>query len=264
MKTKLSFQAAECTFDDVVFSNRNQAYGAYNLRKTYNKHLLLALLLVSFFFISGFTIPLLYNYLFPPIQIPIEPKVANPTPIPIDEHITIPEIKPPDLNKALAAVLNNNSGQFRPVDTISQTVDQTQFSTANQQTIDTGGIDGPFVLVPQPANNVVPDEETIYSYVEEPATFQGGNSDSFRKWILNNYVYPQAALESRIQGKVTFSFVVDKNGSITDINIARSEHQILSEETIKVISASPKWQPARQNGIYVKQRFYMQIQLVIE
>lgn len=265
MKTKLSLQAAECTFDEVIFSNRNQAYGAYDLRKKYNKHLMLALLFVALLFISVATFPIIYNYLFPPETEPVKPPdIKRTTVITVGPDFKIPEIKPPDLNKAMAGVINkSNTGLYKPVDTIQSTTDQT-LALADQQSIDTSGIEGPIVFVPQSANSIIPDDETIYTYVEEPATFQGGNSESFRDWVISNYVYPPSALESRIEGKVNFNFVVDKNGEITDIKIARSEHQVLSEETIKVLSDSPKWQPAKQNGRFVKQRFNMQIQLVIQ
>ncbi len=53
------------SLDDVIFSNRNQAYGAYYLRKNYNKHLMYALILLIFMFSSGVTVPLIRNYIFP-------------------------------------------------------------------------------------------------------------------------------------------------------------------------------------------------------
>lgn len=90
------------------------------------------------------------------------------------------------------------------------------------------------------------EEETIFIVADQKPTFQGGDLNKFRNWVQARLTYPQLASENNIQGTVTIKFVVEKDGSLTNIQVLKSPDKTLSDEAVKVLSRSPKWEPARQ------------------
>jgi protein TonB len=96
-------------------------------------------------------------------------------------------------------------------------------------------------------------EIEIHINVEEEASFPGGN-DAWAKYLQKNFVYPKQAQRARIEGKVILSFVVNKEGKISDIEVLRSIGSGCEEEAIRVLSKAPKWNPGKQRGVPVKSR----------
>ena len=99
------------------------------------------------------------------------------------------------------------------------------------------------------------EEEPAFVFVEEQATFRGGDINDFREWVQENIVYPPLAIENNIFGRVTVQFAVSSQGDVVDVKILRGVDPSLDEETRRVILSSPRWQPARQGGRPVKQQF---------
>ena len=89
--------------------------------------------------------------------------------------------------------------------------------------------------------------------------FSGKGHEYFARWIHDKLDYPVEARNAWITGKVRFSFVVDIDGSVKDIRIENSAHELLSKEIIRVISLSPKWTPAENGGKKVRVRFFLPI-----
>lgn len=104
------------------------------------------------------------------------------------------------------------------------------------------------------------EEETIFLTAEKMPSFQGGGLDKFRNWVQARLTYPQLAQENNIQGTVTLTFVVESNGSLSKIQVLASPDKTLADEAIKVISKSPKWEPARQRDQPVRVRYTMPVQ----
>ena len=104
-----------------------------------------------------------------------------------------------------------------------------------------------------PANN-----DSIYNIVEENAQFPGGDAAMY-KWIANHLQYPEECREKGIQGRVMIQFVVNKDGSITDVKVLKSPSALLSEEAIRVVKAMPKWKPAKDKGKVVRSHFRLPI-----
>ncbi len=98
-------------------------------------------------------------------------------------------------------------------------------------------------------------EEEIFVIVEEMPSFQGGNIDTYRKWVQSHCRYPEAAAEMGIQGKVNVAFVVEKDGSVSNIKILRGVDPLLDKEAIRVIKSSPKWSPGKQRGKPARVRY---------
>ena len=104
-----------------------------------------------------------------------------------------------------------------------------------------------------PANN-----DSIYNIVEENAQFPGGDAAMY-KWIANHLQYPEECRDKSIQGRVIVQFVVNKDGSISDIKVLKSPHSLLSKEAIRVVNAMPFWKPAKVKGEVVRSSFRLPI-----
>ena len=102
-----------------------------------------------------------------------------------------------------------------------------------------------------------------FIFVEDGATFQGGNLNDFREWVQENIVYPQEDLDNNVFGRVTVQFVVDPEGKITNVVILRGVTPTINEETRRVILSSPDWEPARQGGRYVPQQFTIPVEFTL-
>ena len=95
------------------------------------------------------------------------------------------------------------------------------------------------------------------SFPEVMPTFKAKSASEFSRWVHSNIGYPVDARNSGIYGRVQFSFVIDTDGSIKDIRIESSPHQILSKEVIRLVSSSGPWTPGEDRGEKVKVRFSM-------
>lgn len=87
--------------------------------------------------------------------------------------------------------------------------------------------------------------------VEQKPQFPGGDTEMY-KWLGSNIVYPPAAAEEGVSGRVVVEFVVGKDGSITNVKVVRPRHPALDKEAVRVVKAMPKWIPGRNNGQPVK------------
>ena len=118
----------------------------------------------------------------------------------------------------------------------------------------------PIKIVPyvEPSNKTEEEEveEFIpFAIVEDKPTFQGGDANTFTKWVYSNIVYPELAIETGIQGRVTVQFTIDKDGSVKDVRVLRGADSTLDKEAVRVISNSPKWSPGKQRGKAVKVKY---------
>ena len=87
--------------------------------------------------------------------------------------------------------------------------------------------------------------------VEQKPQFAGGEAAMY-KWLSDNIVYPPAAAEEGVSGRVVVEFVVGKDGSISNVRVVRSRHTALDKEALRVVKAMPNWIPGRNNGQPVK------------
>lgn len=113
------------------------------------------------------------------------------------------------------------------------------------------------VATPPPA----PKEEVtqkIFEVVEQPPSFPGGEG-ALLSWLKDNLRYPVVAQENGVQGRVIVSFVVERDGSISDVKIARSKDPSLDKEALRVVKAMPHWQPGKQNGSTVRVKYNLPV-----
>lgn len=99
--------------------------------------------------------------------------------------------------------------------------------------------------------SVTRDGDEVYIIVEQMPIFPGGD-EALRNYVTNNVQYPEEASKKKLQGRVFVSFVVDTNGSTSDVKIARSVHPLLDEEAMRVVKSMPKWSPGKHKGKVVK------------
>lgn len=105
-------------------------------------------------------------------------------------------------------------------------------------------------------------ETEIFTVVEEAPSFPGGDAARI-KFLQENIKYPQIARESSIQGTVYVTFVVEKNGNVTDVRVLRGIGGGCDEEAVRVIKAMPKWNPGKQRGKPVRVQFNMPIKFTL-
>jgi len=105
----------------------------------------------------------------------------------------------------------------------------------------------------------LPADEQVFIVVEEQASFQGGSVNQFRDWVTKNLKYPEIAIKKGISGKVYVQYAISSKGDVVDVKVVRGVDPSLDKEAIRVISSSPKWEPAKQKGTNVKQQFTIPI-----
>ena len=91
-------------------------------------------------------------------------------------------------------------------------------------------------------------EQPVYKLVDPKPSFMGKNLSYFTKWVASNYVLPDIAKESCIQGRIKVSFIVKADGSVSNVTITQSLDPAFDEEAVRVVSSSPKWSPGMIDG----------------
>jgi protein TonB len=245
-------------FDDLVFEHRNKEYGAYQLRKRYNRAVLTGTLVASLFAIAVVLIPFLAR---PSSEKTVSGGKGNIVSVrmenlePPKEQIYVPPAPPPP-----EASRPRETVEYVPpvvVDTVVP-VEQTQITTDaalasnNNEIVDTGGSGfGEDLLSGGDGTGT---EEPLF-LVEVMPTFKGGDLTKFRLWVQKRTNYPQAAIENKIRGTVFLTFIVEKDGSVSNVTVVKGVHPLLDDEALKAISDSPKWSPGLQRGQPVRVRF---------
>lgn len=98
----------------------------------------------------------------------------------------------------------------------------------------------------------IPGEDQPFIKIAEMPSFLGGDINLFRNWVMSRLRYPQIAQENNISGRVFLRFVIDRDGTLTDIQELQSPHPSLLGEAIRLLKTSPKWRPGKQRDMYVR------------
>ena len=108
------------------------------------------------------------------------------------------------------------------------------------------------------------EEDQPFIKVEKMPTFRGGDLNQFRNWVQGRLRYPQIAQENGISGRVTLSFVVERDGSVTNIQVLQSPDRSLAEEATRVVGNSPKWEPGMQSNKPVRVKYTLPVVFTIQ
>ena len=106
--------------------------------------------------------------------------------------------------------------------------------------------------VAEVAEEVVEEEAIPFALVEEKPRFQGGDANTFSKWVNSRLIYPEIAKENGVQGRVTLQFTVNTDGTVSNVQVLRGVDASLDKEAVRIVSSSPKWEPGRQRERPVK------------
>ena len=108
------------------------------------------------------------------------------------------------------------------------------------------------IAAPEPPKPV--EENKVFDVVEQMPSFPGGMG-ALMSWLSQNIKYPVIAAENGVQGRVIVQFVVEKDGSITDVKVAKSVDPSLDKEAARVVKSMPHWIPGKQNGSAVRVKY---------
>lgn len=114
-----------------------------------------------------------------------------------------------------------------------------------------------------PVEEEVVEDDQPFLIAETMPSFQGGDLNTFRNWVQQNVKFPQIALENGIQGRVVLSFVIEKDGTLTNIEVLQAPDRSLSEEAVRVLETSPKWEPGMQSNKAVRVKYTLPVDFQI-
>jgi protein TonB len=243
----------------MVFMNRNQSYGAYVLRKAYpdrvNLSFVFAMMAVTAILASPSIKAMLVGEQAviadsEKIQKVIEMQQVPPIDIPV---IPPPRMELPKTTRFIPPRVTDNE-----VVEIPPTIDDLRQTNVSDDTGDgVEFIEAPAVI-DVPAATTGDDINKIWTFVEIAPEFPGGVKEMM-KFISSNIRYP--AIDRRLgnEGTAYVSFIIDTDGTITDIKAERGFSGTADEEAMRVIAKMPKWKPGRQGGSAVKVRFILPI-----
>lgn len=264
---------------DIVFDGKNKEYGAYQLRATSVKRHTKALLSVVIILALILTaIILVMTGVFKSADEDINAKneqeevVMAPEDIPEEEEqMEIPEQKPEEVQAEDEVAATQAVTEVKIVETVDkdrEVKDQEQVleNTAQLGADDHKGVEDvnrdrvvKEVVEEKPVEKPKEEGPLSVAMVEQKPSFPGGESAMY-KWLQDNIIYPAAASEEGVQGKVTVQFIVEKDGSITHVQVVRGKHPALDAEAARVIRKMPRWTPGRNNGQPVRVTYHLPVQ----
>jgi len=106
-------------------------------------------------------------------------------------------------------------------------------------------------------------EDQVFVVVESMPSFPGGNVE-LMKYLNSNLKYPNLAKEMNISGRVFVTFVVEKDGSVTDVQVLRGIGGGCDEEAVRVVKSMPKWIPGKQRNVPVRVRFNLPVKFTLQ
>lgn len=117
-------------------------------------------------------------------------------------------------------------------------------------------------FLPQPVS-AQEEDDSVFTAVEEHPQFPGGEK-ARKRYLQENITYPKSARKEGAQGTVYITFIIEKDGSITNVEILRGIHDDIDQEAIRVVKAMPKWIPGTQRGEPVRVQFNMPIRFLLD
>ncbi|ATP56960.1 hypothetical protein CPT03_10940 [Pedobacter ginsengisoli] len=268
---------------NLVFKNRNKNYGAYALRSQSSGTTARALFIAAPLFVLLFAGPMIYKHFYgkeevmEPVNTDVvidinmaERAIEKPKP---QEKLEMPKTEPVKEKIKTVKPISNPIVVDRPVITDPPTLEQIEHAAVGAVT--QSGVETSLGSVPTEGNgngtaigngegNGVKEDTGIHELgdIQAYPEFEGGMK-AWAKFIQRNLRYPNAAQEVDAQGKVFISFVIEKDGSVSNVTVLKGIGYGCDEEAVRVISKSPKWKPGRQNDQNVRVRYNMPLSFMI-
>lgn len=251
-------------FNEIVFEKLNKEYGAYFLRKTYKGVIVISVVSAVIIGCLAVLIPflsipqqksrelfLMRNVTMDNLMAPQAQQEPPPPGSPSAQAL----VKPP------AKLLTRETKYVAPmvIDSvitaeklIDLKSDTTTGATMGQGDINgTGNEEGASAGLTG-GNGTGGGGNGLYSNVDDMPKFKGGDINKFREWVEKKTKYPELATMKGIQGKVYVTFVVERDGSVSNGKIVKGVDPLIDNEALKSVMSSPKWSPGKQRGESVR------------
>lgn len=277
--SKIDLISGEWT--DLVFAGRNQAYGAYQLRKGTGKRNVISIIAVVVLVLlcqiglslkkaadaearkrAAMTEVVELSKLEQPKK---KAEVKQQKKIQVEPEKVVERVK--SSIKFTAPVIKKDN-EVKPEEEL-RTQDELMNTKTAIGAIDVKGNDDKggevlklkeAVAQPEPKPEV---ENKVFDVVEQMPSFPGGPS-ALMKYLSENVRYPVVAQENGVQGRVVVSFVVEKDGHITDVKVVRSVDPSLDKEAARVVRSMPSWIPGKQNGSAVRVKYNVPVSFKLQ
>ena len=277
--SKIDLISGEWT--DLVFAGRNQAYGAYQLRKGTGKRNVISIIAVVALVLlcqiglslkkaadaearkrAAMTEVVELSKLEQPKK---KAEVKQQKKIQVEPEKVVERVK--SSIKFTAPVIKKDN-EVKPEEEL-KTQDELMNTKTAIGAIDVKGNDDKggevlklkeAVAQPEPKPEV---ENKVFDVVEQMPSFPGGNA-ALMKYLSDNVKYPVVAQENGVQGRVVVSFVVEKDGHITDVKVVRSVDPSLDKEAARVVRSMPSWIPGKQNGSAVRVKYNVPVSFKLQ
>ena len=248
------------SLEEIVFKARNKDYGAYVLRNKYRKYTTISLLIAIFIIGAFVAYPVIAAYITKSRVIhenkTVETEMLN---VPKEELPPPPPPPPPppdvvQQQRFVAPVVTSDS---------VETTMATQDDLSNKPNTEAPAEEN--IEVVETKTQVIEQEapKEIFTVVEEQPTYPGGE-DARIKFLQANMKYPEEAKELGVQGKVYVTFVVEVDGSITDVKVLRGIGSGCDDEAVRVVKSMPRWVPGKQRGVPVRVQFNLPINFKLQ
>ncbi len=257
------------SWTDIIFADRNQAYGAYVLRKNTGKRNVISIIAVILLAVAcqiGLTIKNIADEAaakkaamtqiveLTALEQPKE-KAKVEQQIQVEPEKVVEKVKssisftPPVIKKDEEVKEENmlkEQDDLMNSKTAIGSFDVQGNDDANGEVLKAKEV----IAQPEPKE----EDNKVFEVVEQMPSFPGGNA-ALMEYLGKNVKYPVVAQENGVQGRVVVSFVVERDGSITDVTVVRSVDPSLDKEAARVVASMPKWIPGKQNGSAVRVKY---------
>jgi len=255
---------------DLVFEGKNQNYGAYQLRKSTGSRNVKAMLIMlaigiaiaAFVAIKG----VVENAMKQDVAIEADvelAKLAEKKEAKVEKKEE-PKIEKVEVEKVKSSVkfvppVIKKDSEVKPEEELKSQEELNKTNTAIGA-FDVKGNDEAagevlkakeVIAQPEPPKE---EETKVFDVVEQMPSFPGGPS-ALMQFLSSNIKYPVVAEENGVQGRVVCTFVVEKDGSITDVRVIKSVDPSLDKEAMRVVKSMPRWIPGKQNGSAVRVKY---------
>jgi protein TonB len=251
-------------WEDLVFANRNQAYGAYPLRKAYSSRVTMSFAFAMTAVAMMLSFPVIKSLFESEVVVsrPTTPDgIVMPQPPPIIE--LIPLVPPPQVHAPVEQI------RFVPpvvtqldVADLTPTIEELQNADVSNQNLDGANVIIETPVTPEPPPAVENDEGKIWLNPQQQPEFPGGVAEMM-KFIGKHIRYPSSARRMNIAGNVFVSFVVNADGTIDKVELLKGIYGDCDNEAMRVIGKMPTWKPGKQNGKAVKVKLVLPIKFAL-
>ena len=260
---------------ELVFAGRNQAYGAYQLRKGTGKRNVISMIFVAAVAALAYIGLAAYNSYQETQKARFEAEMEaslleQKKQAKVEKKAEVPKVEQVKKVEKVKSSIKFTPPVIKKDDEVKPEEEMKSQDELNDNKTAIGAFDvkgndeeGGTVLkaveeiaAPEPPKHE--EENKVFDVVEQMPSFPGGPA-ALMKYLSENMRYPAGAEENCIQGRVTVQFVVEKDGSVTDVKTMKSVDPALDREAERVVKSMPKWIPGKQNGSAVRVKYFVPV-----